>query len=65
MYFWQLPAPSHLPFVEQAAAVRSTQTPRGSTFPTGIGVHFPGAEASAQLRQAPVQVPSQQTPSTQ
>ena len=65
LYFWQPPAPSHLPLVEQAAAVRSWQTPRGSPLPAGIDVHLPGAEAREQLRQAPVQAVSQQMPSTQ
>ncbi len=48
-----------------AAAVLSTQTPRGSALPAAIDVHLPGADASEQLRQAPVQSPSQHTPSTQ
>jgi hypothetical protein len=65
LYFWQPPAPSHLPFVEQAAGVMSWQTPRGSALPAAIAVHFPGVEASAQLRQAPVHAMSQHTPSTQ
>jgi hypothetical protein len=65
LYFWQPPAPSHLPFVEQAAAVMSWQTPRGSALPAATEVHLPGAEASEQLRQAPVQAVSQQRPSTQ
>jgi hypothetical protein len=65
LYFWQPPAPSHLPFVEQAAAVASLQTPRGSMLPAAVDVHLPGADASEQLRQEPVQSPSQHTPSTQ
>jgi len=65
LYFWQAPAPSHLPFVEHAAAVRSVQSARGSTLPAGIDVHLPGAEAREQLRHAPVQVVSQQMLSTQ
>jgi hypothetical protein len=65
LYFWQPPAPSHLPLVEQAAAVMSWQTVRGSALPAAIDVHLPGAEESEQLRQAPVQAVSQQTPSTQ
>src|SRR6185437_5296327 len=36
-----------------------------SLFPPGLFLHMPGDEASAQLRQAPVQALSQQTPSTQ
>ena len=65
MYFWQPPEPSHLPFVAHAAAVVSWQTPRGSALPAAIEVHLPGAEASEQLRQAPVQAASQHTLSTQ
>jgi hypothetical protein len=65
LYFWQPPAPSHFPFVEQAAAVMSWHTPRGSTLPAAVEVHLPGVDASEQLRQAPVQTVSQQTPSTQ
>jgi hypothetical protein len=65
LYFWQPPAPSHLPFVEHDAAVMSWQTPRGSALPAGIDVHLPGDDASEQLRHAPVQTVSQQTPSTQ
>jgi hypothetical protein len=43
----------------------SWQTPRGSTLPAAIEVHLPGVDASEQLRHAPVQAVSQQTPSTQ
>ena len=42
----------------------SWQTPRGSALPAAIDVHLPSADASAQLRQAPVQAVSQQMPST-
>jgi hypothetical protein len=65
LYFWQPLAPSHLPFVEQAAAVMSWHTPRGSLLPAAIDVHLPGVEAREQLRHAPVHAPSQHTPSTQ
>ena len=65
LYFWQPPAPSHLPLLAHRAAVVSRQTPRGSAFPAAIDVHLPGAEASAQLRQPPAQAVSQQTSSTQ
>jgi hypothetical protein len=64
-YFWQLPAPSHLPFVEQAVAFLSTQTSRGSSLPLAIGVHLPGADASAQLLHAPAHSESQHRPSMQ
>ena len=65
LYFWQPPAPSHLPLLAHSAAVMSWQTPRGSMLPAAIDVHLPGADDSAQLRQLPTQVVSQQTPSTQ
>jgi hypothetical protein len=64
-YFRQAPAPSHLPSVEHIAAVRSLQTPRGSAPPAVIMVQVPSEPATAQLRQAPVQVVAQQIPSTQ
>jgi hypothetical protein len=54
-----------LPFLPQLAAPASVHIARGSALPAAIFVHFPGADGSAQLRQAPVQAPSQQTPSTQ
>jgi hypothetical protein len=38
---------------------------RGSAAPAAMGWQVPGAEASAQLRQAPWQASAQQTPSTQ
>jgi hypothetical protein len=38
--------------------------PRVSSFPTAIAMQSPGEPGSAQLRQAPVQALSQQTPST-
>jgi hypothetical protein len=64
-YFWQAPAPSHLPFVEHAVALRSVQTPWGSAAPAATRVHVPSFPATAQLRQAPSQVVAQQTPSRQ
>ncbi len=63
-YSWQLPAPSHLPFVPQPAAPESLQVVRGSALPTATRVHLPCDPGSPQLRQAPVQALSQQTPST-
>jgi hypothetical protein len=65
LYFWQPPAPSHLPLAAQLAAVMSTQTPRGSMLPAATSVHLPGVDGSAQLRQPPAQAVSQQVPSTQ
>ena len=57
--------PSQAPLVEQAAACRSTQTPRGSATPAPTLVHVPTEPARAHETQAPVQAVSQQTPSTQ
>ena len=64
-YLRQPPAPSQVPLVPQEAAFRSTHIARGSATPAAIGWQVPGAEASAQLRQAPWQASAQQTPSTQ
>lgn len=64
-YFRQAPAPSHLPSVPHIAAVRSLQTPCGSAPPAAIDVQVPSEPGTAQLRQAPVQVVAQQTPSAQ
>jgi len=47
------------------AAVRSLHVPRGSAPPAAVSVHVPSAPATAQLRQAPLHVVLQQTPSTQ
>jgi hypothetical protein len=41
------------------------QVARGSAAPLGTGVHLPGAEGRAQVRQAPWHASAQQTPSTQ
>jgi hypothetical protein len=51
--------------VAHIAAVRSLQTPCGSAPPAAIEVHVPSEPETAQLRQAPVQVVSQQSPSAQ
>jgi hypothetical protein len=64
-YFRQAPAPSHLPSVAHIAAVVSLQTPCGSAPPAAIDVQVPSEPGTAQLRQAPVQVVAQQTPSAQ
>jgi hypothetical protein len=63
-YSWHAPAPSHLPLVPQLGAPLSLQVLRGSAFPAATIVHLPTEPVSAQLRQAPVQPLSQQTPST-
>jgi hypothetical protein len=64
-YFWQPPAPSHRPLVPHDGAPMSLHMPRGSVLPMTMGVHFPRDAASEQLRHAPAQGMSQQTPSTQ
>jgi hypothetical protein len=64
-YFWQPPLPSHLPLVPQLAAFWSVQMLRTSGLPAATATHLPGIIGSAQVRQAPVQALSQQTPSTQ
>lgn len=51
--------------VEHIGAVRSLQTACGSAPPAAIDVHVPSEPGTAQLRQAPVQVVAQQTPSAQ
>jgi len=56
--------PSHTPLVEQAATPRSLQVLRGSGAPLATFKHCPGELARLQLRQGPVQLFSQQTPST-
>ena len=63
--FWQPPLPSHLPLVPQVAAAWTAHIARGSGLPLATGMQRPGDDASAQLRQAPVQAFSQQTLSTQ
>jgi hypothetical protein len=64
-YLRQPEAPSHVPSVPHFSGPLSMQTPRGSTAPSGDGVHLPIDDGSAQLRQAPPHASSQQTPSTQ
>src|SRR5687767_12186179 len=64
-YLRHPPAPSQRPSVPQEVAPWSVQILRLSTAAAASGVHFPFDDVSAQLRQAPVQAVSQQTPSTQ
>jgi hypothetical protein len=64
-YFWHAPEPSHLPFVPQDEAPASLHVARGSAFPAATDVQVPRVFGSEQLRQAPLQSVSQQTPSTQ
>ena len=54
-----------MPSVPHVAAVVSVQTPCGSAPPAAIDVQVPSEPGTAQLRQAPVQVVAQQTPSAQ
>jgi hypothetical protein len=64
-YFWQPPAPSHLPFVPQFAARLSTQTPFGSTVPAPSGEHVPAFRPTLQAWHDPQLGLPQQTLSTQ
>jgi hypothetical protein len=64
-YLRHAPAPSQVPSVPQEAAPWSTQLRRGSWAPAATGVQCPSVDVRAQLRQAPWQAVSQQTPSTQ
>jgi hypothetical protein len=63
-YIWQPPAPSHRPFVPHDTLPRSLQPLRGSTALAATFRHRPGEPGRLQLRQAPPQALSQQTPST-
>ena len=54
-----------MPFVLHVVCAIAVQTPRESTVPAAIGVQRPSDADSEQLRHAPVQAWSQQTPSTQ
>jgi len=64
-YFWQPPAPSHLPFAPHAAAPLSMQTPLGSAEPAASGEQVPALPATLQAWQEPQVALPQQTPSTQ
>jgi hypothetical protein len=64
-YFWQPPAPSHLPFVEQAGAPLSAHMCLGSIVPAAIGVHVPGLPATLHAWHDPQLELPQQTLSTQ
>jgi hypothetical protein len=54
-----------LPSVPQVEAACATQVRRGSAAPAGTSEQTPIADASAQVRHAPVHAFSQHTPSTQ
>jgi hypothetical protein len=64
-YFWQPPAPSHLPFVPQLEAPLSAHTPFGSVVPAAMGAHAPALLPTLQASQEPHAALPQQTPSTQ
>ncbi len=59
-YFWQAPAPLHLPSVPQLAAPVSGQRASGVLFATGLQV--PPLPCRLQATQAVLQAVSQQTP---
>jgi hypothetical protein len=63
-YLWQAPA-SHLPFVSQLVASRSTQVCAGSGAPVGTFEQIPIEPDSAQDRHALVHAVAQQTPCAQ
>jgi hypothetical protein len=63
VYFWQAPAPSHLPFVPHEELPWSVQVAWGSAPLAATGVQRPSDEVSAHDTQAPVQAVLQQTPS--
>jgi hypothetical protein len=62
---WQAPVPSQVPSVPHEDACLSAQTPCGSAPPSATGEQVPSDFERAQLRQLPVQVVAQQTPSAQ
>jgi hypothetical protein len=64
-YRRQVPAPSHFPSKPQVDAGSVEHMLRGSSLPFATGVQVPRDDASAQLRQRPAQVWSQQTLSMQ
>jgi hypothetical protein len=63
-YFWQPPAPSHLPFVPQLVGPWSAQKPAGAVVPCATAEHAPVPERLQAVHAGQVAVP-QQTPSTQ
>jgi hypothetical protein len=64
-YFWQPPAPSHLPFVPQDAARLSAHMAFGSIVPAARGAHVPALPETLQAWHEPQAALPQQTPSTQ
>jgi hypothetical protein len=63
-YFWQPPAPSHLPFVPQFEAPWSVQKLEGAAVPAATGAHAPVPETLHAWQAGQLGLP-QQTPSTQ
>jgi hypothetical protein len=61
-YFWHAPAPSQTPFVPHDGCPMSMHIVRGLV-PTAAGKQVPGV--AEQVKQAPTQAWSQQTPSAQ
>jgi hypothetical protein len=64
-YWWQLPAPSHLPSVPQLMAPWSAQRPCGSAASVATGAQRPGELVRLHAWQVPQPLVSQQTPSVQ
>ena len=64
-YFWQPPAPSHLPFVPQVGAVWSVQAPFGSTLPALKGAQSPALPVTLQALHDEQLAEPQHTVSTQ
>jgi hypothetical protein len=64
-YLWQPPAPSHLPFVEQAGAPLSAHVCFGSIVPAATGMHVPVLPATLQAWHEPQLALPQHTLSTQ
>jgi hypothetical protein len=64
-YFWQPPAPSHLPIVPQLGAPWSTHAPFGSTAPAIMGEQVPGEPWTLQAWHEGQLAEPQHTPSTQ
>jgi hypothetical protein len=63
-YFWQPPAPSHLPFVPHVEAPWSAQKAAGATVPAATGEQVPLPERLQAWQGAQLTEP-QHTPSTQ
>jgi hypothetical protein len=64
-YFWQPPAPSHLPFVPQLAAPWSVQKLAGAAVPAATGAQAPALPPTLQAWHAGQLADPQHTPSTQ